>query len=581
MEWKLNKYDQQIKKEVGIFSVINEYLILHKKNKNFVAICPFHDDKNPSLVISELKQFFKCFSCGTSGTAIKFVILYEKVSFLNAYKIIVKKFKLKIDPDLIEESKITEEQKSKLEILSEIHNYYRMKLLDPSSRLKTFLNKRNINFEIIKKYELGWAPENEKEIIIFLFKKGFTEKELLKSELFIIKNDQLVDYFRSRLLFPLKNENYNLVGFSGRTIASNNNYFKYLISHNSNIFDKKKILFNLTYVLNNFKNFKKIYLVEGFMDAIRLTELNYPAIAILGTEIYYEQISLIKSLFEEVVIFPDGDKPGIKSSINNSLKLIKLKINTFIFDIPTNLDPDDLLQKDPNILEKNKDKIVHPIDFIISKYKKKELNEELNEIILKIIEFLKFMSNIKKNIWIKKIQKELNISGEILREKLMINNLYIEKKIEKEEENDENKINNEEVLLFCLFFLKKVRNEFYKNDFKFENKLNKEIYKFIIELFEKKENFKINENLSKLTNNKLKNKIIFLLKNKFLKSILKYDEEKQNDSLNVLFNWFKNRKIQKKLTILKKKIKKIEDIDIFIEYKEELLKKKKNIIFFK
>ncbi|WHP38980.1 MAG: CHC2 zinc finger domain-containing protein [Mollicutes bacterium] len=152
---KFGNIAEQINAKIGIFAIINEYINLKRKGKDYVALCPFHEDKHPSLLVSEKKQIFKCFSCNTGGGAVKFVMLYENLNYQKALKIISKKHQITIENFSYESQEHSEQTKKMLEIVQETHNFYKLQMLNPPLFLRKYLNKRKITPRIVEKYEIG------------------------------------------------------------------------------------------------------------------------------------------------------------------------------------------------------------------------------------------------------------------------------------------------------------------------------------------------------------------------------------------------------------------------------------------
>lgn len=420
---KFGNIAEQINAKIGIFAVINEYINLKRKGKDYVALCPFHEDKHPSLLVSEKKQIFKCFSCNTGGGAVKFVMLYENLNYQKALKIISKKHQITIENFSYESQEHSEQTKKMLEIVQETHNFYKLQMLNPPLFLRKYLNKRKITPRIVEKYEIGWAPEQKDALYNYLREKDFNDGDILATELFNLnKKEQIRDFFTERLIFPLLNKENELVGFSGR-IVKEKNQTKFLISRESLLFQKNELLFNWTFINQNFKAQKEIYLTEGFLDAIRLTEFKLPAVAILGTQLTEKQIALIKERYRNIIVVPDGDDAGKISALKSVLNLQTAGFIARIWNHGTNWDPDELLQKNPQILEKKEKQIISPTDFIIENYSHLNDEKKLQKFNDEIEPFLPFLSQLEQHLFFKKIEKKYNIPQTVLKKQWSFENV--------------------------------------------------------------------------------------------------------------------------------------------------------------
>ena len=407
---KLPSIQEQIEKKLSLSELIGTYLKITKKGSNYLAICPFHDDQKPSLTISNSKNIWKCFVCDVGGGGIKFVMLFFQINFWQASKKIAEKFALVLPETWKEQEKIDPELEKLAEINQEAKIFFQMNLIKNlemiSHPLKSFCQKRHIDNEIIDKFQLGWADKNETKLWEFCLAKGFKEDELITSGLFFLRRKQkqevIINYFQKQIIFPIYDQNNLLVGFSGRQIEEENieknyNSSKYINSPETLLFKKGKILYNWNLVKKQFPITQKIYLVEGIMDAIRLTVHNYPALALMGTNLGQCQINLIKEHFKEVIIFPDPDKAGLTSALKNSLSLLKAGKEVKIVSTSLWVDPDLALQN-KNFNLKNV-ALQTPVDFLFSCYKKqkKKNSEELINLIKKITPFLVYLEPLKKS----------------------------------------------------------------------------------------------------------------------------------------------------------------------------------------
>lgn len=334
-----------IQRKVNIVDVINRYLPIEKKGKNYFAICPFHDDHNPSMSISSEKQIYTCFVCGASGNVFNFVQNYEKISFTEAVNKVANTLGINLNiSDNI--SKPTQTHNDKYYNMFDIANKYYQNNIKTVYGKKAieYLNKRNITDDIIKEFEIGLSL-NDNNVSKLLKTKNYTDDELTNIGLCGKKDNFLYDIFRNRIMFPLHDTLGKVVGFSGR-IYNNEPENKYVNSKESIIFKKGKMLYNYERAFNYSREKKQIIVVEGFMDVIRLYTIGIKnVVATMGTAITKEHADLIRKLSKNVILCFDGDKAGEKATKSALEELEKIGLSPKIIRLEDNLDPDDYILK--------------------------------------------------------------------------------------------------------------------------------------------------------------------------------------------------------------------------------------------
>ena len=301
----------QIRERVDIVSLISSYIPVTKKGRNYVAICPFHDDTNPSMSISQEKQIYKCFVCGNSGNVFKFVMDYEHVSFVEAVKIVGEFAGISVDIGVKKEEKfVSFEEERLLSLMEEACSYYEYMLTVKSGEPGLqYLNTRNMSKETINRFRIGYSPSDD-SAITFLTKKGYSIDELINSGIAYDVNGKLIDRFKGRVLFPITNLSGKVVAFSGRKI-DNSDAAKYVNSPETKIFVKGDCLYNYHLALDSVKKTKKLYVLEGNMDAIAMDKAGYSnSVAFMGTAFTPHQIDAIKALRCEVICCLDNDNAG-------------------------------------------------------------------------------------------------------------------------------------------------------------------------------------------------------------------------------------------------------------------------------
>lgn len=335
-----------IKSKVNIVDVISEYLPVEQKGKNYFAICPFHDDHNPSMSISPEKQIYTCFVCGASGNVFNFVANYEKVSFVSAVKKVAQKAGINLDINVKDDYKPKDTKYDKYYKMFDITNKYyqnNIKSVYGKKAIK-YLHNRKIDDDIINEFEIGLSM-NDNNVSKLLEKKGYDVNELIDIGLCGKKDNFVYDIFRNRIMFPLYNLDGKPVGFSGR-IYNGEEDSKYVNSKESIIFKKGNLLYNYHRALSHAREKHQIIVVEGFMDVIRLYTIGIKnVVATMGTAITKEHANLLMKLSKNIFLCFDGDKAGEKATISALDALEKIGITPKIIRLEDDLDPDDYIIK--------------------------------------------------------------------------------------------------------------------------------------------------------------------------------------------------------------------------------------------
>ena len=335
-----------IKSKVNIVDVISEYLPVEQKGKNYFAICPFHDDHNPSMSISPEKQIYTCFVCGASGNVFNFVANYEKVSFVSAVKKVAQKVGINLDINVKDDYKPQDTKYDKYYKMFDITNKYYQNNIKSVYGKKAieYLHNRKIDDDIINEFEIGLSM-NDNNVSKLLEKKGYDVNELIDIGLCGKKDNFIYDIFRNRIMFPLYNLDGKPVGFSGR-IYNGEKDSKYVNSKESIIFKKGNLLYNYHRALSHAREKHQIIVVEGFMDVIRLYTIGIKnVVATMGTAITKEHANLLMNLSKNIVLCFDGDKAGEKATISALDALEKIGITPKIIRLEDDLDPDDYIIK--------------------------------------------------------------------------------------------------------------------------------------------------------------------------------------------------------------------------------------------
>lgn len=405
-----------IQKKINIVDVIGEYLPLEQRGKNYFAICPFHDDHNPSMSISPEKQIYTCFVCGASGNVFNFIMNYEKISFYEAVSYLAGKQGIDLGIKNISKKQYYDESLKKyydMYLLSV--KYYQNNIKSIYGKGATdYLHKRNISDELIDEFSIGLSL-NDNGLNKLLVKKGYDINDLIDIGLCSSKDKYVYDIYRNRIMFPLWNINGDVVAFSGR-IYNMQDDSKYVNSKESKIFKKGLLLYNYHRAMNYSRDEKEIIVVEGFMDVIRLYSIGIKnVVATMGTAITNEHAKLIRKLSKNVVLCFDGDKAGDKATKSAIVELEKIGLSPKVIRLEDDLDPDEY------ILKNGKDKFLLHLKNAVSSlsYKvdsnKKNINfNDYNEVSNYIKEVVKDLEKVDDRVvyelMVNKLSRETNVS---------------------------------------------------------------------------------------------------------------------------------------------------------------------------
>ncbi len=411
-------------KSADIVSVISSYIHVIKKGRSYVALCPFHDDKHPSLNISKEKQIYKCFSCGEGGNAITFIQHYEKIGFDDAARKLADLVGFH-DPRL---SKPTFQKHAdpSLEALysciNDLQSYYEYSLsIGEAEVARNYLKERGISQEDIEMYRLGYSPMDGKKTIQYLQAKGHSLKSIEDIGIALARAQGTSDSNAGRLIFPLFDPFGQVVGFSARRLKEEDTA-KYINSPETKIFHKGQLLYNYHNARKHAHHDGYVYVLEGFMDTIALGKADMPsAVALMGTNLTKEQISLLRKLNCETRLCLDGDDPGQIGMMKAIAPLQKSGIPFRLVLNPLDKrDPDDIFQSDgPEALKKAMNSLSDPFDFQLNYYLNVRSLSTPEEKRKALFHFLPFLSSVQAGIdrenYINKLAKATGYLPETIR----------------------------------------------------------------------------------------------------------------------------------------------------------------------
>lgn len=426
-----NEKFEEIAQANDIIDVISGYIQVKKKGKSFLAICPFHPDKNPSLHISQQKQVYHCFSCKASGNIYSFVQNYEKITFIEAAEKLAERAGIELkksytDPDQ------TNEISKLFEINKAAAKYFFKNLEELSGNEKemvsNYLNKRNIDSKLRTKFGIGYAANNWDNLLNHFLEDDIFKKEDIEKAGLIIQSDKdeknFYDRFRGRLMFPIFNESDKVVGFGGRKLFEDDLGGKYINSPESKIYSKSKILYGLNFAKEKIRFFDYVILVEGYMDIVSLSKNGIEnAVASSGTALTEEQVKLISRYTKNVFILFDSDFAGIKAAKRGIEIILEAGLELNVISLPDGEDPDSFINKfgkeEFEKFLKNKKTVINFISELYEKEGKFETVSDKTEFIKEIIGYIgKIPDSIKRAFYIKEVARTYSLYESDMRDEL-------------------------------------------------------------------------------------------------------------------------------------------------------------------
>ncbi len=424
---------EQIRANIDIVDLISEYIPLKKTGANFKGLCPFHQEKTSSFVVSPAKQIFHCFGCGAGGDIFGFLIRYENISYPEAIRIAAKKANI-ILPE--ENKAISNEKDSTYDIYykaQEIASKFFRKTLTKSNIAKEYLNARGISSDTIETFQLGFALERWDSLLTLAPKYKLTPDVLLKAGLlsYSKEKNRYYDRFRKRIMFPICNIRGRIIAFGGRIIDDSSSSPKYLNSPETPIYHKGNNLYALHLSKDHIRKTQSAIIVEGYLDAIALYQAGIKnVIASLGTALSKKQANLLKRYASKVYIAYDADTAGNKATLRGLDLLLAEDLEVFVIDLPKNQDPDTFIKN--NGVEAFKKLIDEALDFFSYKYQclKREYSnspEGKTKLVEAMVDSLVHINKkVKQDFYLSKLSQLMKLEKE--------ENLwhYLKKRIRKE-----------------------------------------------------------------------------------------------------------------------------------------------------
>ncbi len=424
---------------IRVEEIIGEYVQLKRAGSNFKGLSPFHDEKSPSFVVSPSKQIWKDFSSGKGGTAISFLMEIENFTYPEALRHAAKKYGIEIEETVQEQ---TEEQKAaqtERDLLYKIHevanSFFQEQLYDTEEGRNvglSYFRERELRESIVKKFQLGYSPEQKNAFTEYALQKGYSKKILESSGLSIFPDNSPagLDRFRERVIFPIQSFSGRVLGFGARLLKSNVKTAKYLNSPETEIYHKSAVLYGLNHSKQAISRQNLCLLVEGYMDVIAMHQAGIEnVVSSSGTALTTAQIKLIKRLTENVTILFDGDAAGIKASFRSIDLLLAEGMNIRVLLFPDGDDPDSFARKHPQeyveefIRKEANDFIAFKSDILLKDAGTDPIKKA--EAIRDIVKSVSFVTNaLKQEVYLKEISAKFGLS-----EQSLFNELGLQKQV--------------------------------------------------------------------------------------------------------------------------------------------------------
>lgn len=565
----------EVKSKNDIVDIIGSYISLNDKNK---ALCPFHNDHSPSFSVHPDKQIYKCFSCGESGNVITFVEKFLGISFQEAVKLLADRAGIKLN---INVAKKTNKYDKYYEITDTVNKYFKNNIFSSNGQqaLK-YLNDRHIDKDIINEFNIGISTNNKLHEILA---KKYNLEDLLKIDIVREVDNKIYDTFQNRIMFPIIDEDNNIVGFSGRKYLANDldnkQLSKYVNSRETDIFIKSKIFYNINNALPNIKKSKEIIITEGFMDTIRMVSIGYNnTVALMGTAFTKEHLDKIIKYKCRVVLNLDQDNAGVLGTISIGDELIKnnIDVSVIVFD--------DYKDSDEYIINKGKEAFdyayknrISYIDFKFKYLKSNKNMKDSTDISKYINEAIKSLNDIDddilKELKINELSREFGIDESVIKNKIKLSG---KKEVRKEEKITKKRYDKYDISEIRILYLMLNYDDVILY---FENSLGYLIHDNMMALAYKIVEFRNDYgyfNYSDFIDYVGDNELV----KETIKEIMRYhnDDEYTESELEDYFDTIKEYSVKKRINELKKEMNETLDVNKKIELANKINKINKEVL---
>ncbi|MEP7280169.1 MAG: DNA primase [Bacteroidota bacterium] len=342
---------QQVLSRIDIVEIVGGFIKLKKRGANYLGLCPFHNEKSPSFTVSPAKEIYKCFGCGRSGNSISFLMEHEKYSYVEALRWLANKYNVEV-----EETEMSPEVKARQQVAESLHiiNSFAQKFFEEKLFVTeegqdialSYLKHRGFREDTIRKFQIGYSPEDRKAFVTRALANQFNPEYLVRSGLAAMRNEELQDNYRGRIIFPVHNNSGKIIGFGARIIKNNDKAPKYINTPENELYIKSKILYGTYFARQAIDKNNECLLVEGYTDVVSLHQAGVEnVVASGGTSLTPDQLRLVKKYTNNLTIIYDGDSAGIKAALRGLDLALEEGLNVKLVLIPGNEDPDSYVNK--------------------------------------------------------------------------------------------------------------------------------------------------------------------------------------------------------------------------------------------
>lgn len=405
--------------------VIGDFVQLKKAGANFKGLSPFADEKTPSFMVSPVKQIWKDFSTGKGGNAVTFLMEHEHYSYPEAIRYLARKYQIEIEETVqSDEQKKKSDERESMFLVSEFARNYFSEVLWNSEKGKaiglSYFKERGFTDESIKKFELGYSPEDWSALTDEALSKKYEIEFLEKTGLTIVNENRTFDRFRGRVIFPIHSMSGRVLGFGGRTLSADKKTAKYLNSPESTIYHKSKVLYGIYQAKQSIAKEDNCYLVEGYTDVVSLHQSGVTnVVSSSGTALTPDQIRLINRLTNNITVLFDGDAAGIRASFRGIDLILEQGMNVKVVAFPDGEDPDSFARSRSAeemaafLVSESQDFIQFKTSLLQEATKKDPIKRA--ELIRDIVSSIsKIPNNIQKEVYVQECARIMNISESVL-----------------------------------------------------------------------------------------------------------------------------------------------------------------------
>lgn len=417
---------EEIKNRLDIVDVINGYVPLKKSGRNFKALSPFHQEKNPSFMVSPEKNIWHDFSTGEGGDIFTFVMRMEGIDFVDALEMLARKAGVTLTRRA---SKDSSNKKAKLyQALEAAAKYYHLALSKNKSALDYLKKQRGLKPETIRKFMIGYAPNKSDALSIYLTTKGFDGPTLMQAGLAGQRDSRsLYDWFRGRIVFPIYDSQGRIVGFSGRVLDENSDAAKYINSPQTSVYNKSLAIFGLAQAKEAIREVDSVIIVEGNMDVIGLANSNKNnVVAVSGTALTLDQLTVLARITKNIWLCFDADEAGLNATqkaidLTNQLPE-RMSVQLKVVSLDSAKDPDELVRRDLKLWDKAAANAKYAVDYLFDlafeKFNAKTASgkKQISNFLTPTLVRLK--DEVEKDHYIKELAERLDVSYSAVRQKV-------------------------------------------------------------------------------------------------------------------------------------------------------------------